>query len=91
MLLLSEVAAFSQTGLTTSWSAEDHVASGAHSSDLGVREDGLKIHYQYILVNAEVKDTNRIAEPARSGENAFAFKPFEVMGPANHTVFKTIH
>ena len=42
MLLLSEVAAFSQTGLTTSWSAEDHVASGANSSDLGVREDGLK-------------------------------------------------
>ena len=41
MLLLSEVAAFSQTGLTTGWSAEDHVASGTHSSDLGVREDGL--------------------------------------------------
>jgi len=41
VLLLSEVAAFSQTGLTTGWSAEDHVASGTHSSDLGVREDGL--------------------------------------------------
>ena len=48
MLLLSEVAAFSQTGLTTSWSAEDHVASGANSSDLGVREDGLKIIDQHI-------------------------------------------
>ena len=41
MLLLAEVATLGQTGLTTGWSAEDHVASGTHSSDLGVREDGL--------------------------------------------------
>ena len=44
VLLLSEVAAFSQTGLATGWSAEDHVASSTHSSDLSVGEDGLKIH-----------------------------------------------
>ena len=55
MLLLSEVAAFSQTGLTTGWSAEDHVASGTHSSDLGVREDGLNKHdYERVIGNSRI-------------------------------------
>jgi len=36
VLLLAEVAALGQTSLTTSWSAEDHVAAGADSGDLGV-------------------------------------------------------
>ena len=36
VLLLAEVATLGQTGLTTGWSAEDHVATGADGGDLGV-------------------------------------------------------
>ena len=40
-LLLSELAALGKSSFTTSWSAEDHVAAGAHGGDLSVGEDGL--------------------------------------------------
>jgi len=43
MLLLSEMASFSQTGFSTGWSAQDHVTSGANRSYLRVGKYSLNI------------------------------------------------
>ena len=43
VVLLAEMTALSQTGLTTGWSTEDHMAAGTDGGDLSVREKCLKI------------------------------------------------
>ena len=47
VLLLAEVAALGQTGLTTGWAAQDHVATGTDGGDLGVREHRLKTWFYW--------------------------------------------